>query len=68
MGDAKTPVRVDAKSFQEPLAWLAETIFEKVFREGVKHAGWPQFVAEDIAMMFAILPQHLQLTLLSQRR
>ena len=51
MGDEKIPVRVDAKSFQEPLAWLAETIFEKVFREGAKHAGLPQFAAEDIAMM-----------------
>jgi hypothetical protein len=42
---------VDAKSFQEPLAWLSETVFEKVFREGVSHVGWPHYVAEDIAMM-----------------
>jgi hypothetical protein len=51
MSDTKSPVRVDAKSFQEPLARLAETIFEKVFREGVSSVGWPQFVSEDVAMM-----------------
>lgn len=45
------PVRVVAKSFQEPLAWLSETVLEKVFREGVSHVGWPHYVAEDIAMM-----------------
>src|ERR1035437_7625828 len=51
MSDTTAKVRVDAKSFQEPLAWLSETVFEKVFREGVSHVGWPQYVAEDIAMM-----------------
>jgi hypothetical protein len=51
MSDTKPPVRIDAKSFQEPLAWLAETIFEKVFREGVSWVGWPQYVSEDISMM-----------------
>jgi hypothetical protein len=51
MSDTTAKVRVDAKSFQEPLAWLSETVFEKVFREGVFHVGWPQYVAEDIAMM-----------------
>jgi hypothetical protein len=51
MSDSKPPARVEAKSFQEPLAWLAETIFEKVFREGVSCVGWPQYVSDDISMM-----------------
>jgi hypothetical protein len=51
MSDRKTPIRVEAKTFQEPLAWLAETMFEEVFREGVSRVGWPRYVSEDISMM-----------------
>jgi hypothetical protein len=51
MSKTDTSARINAKSFQEPLAQLAETVFEKVFREGVSHVGWPQYVAEDIAML-----------------
>lgn len=44
-------VRVDAKTFQEPLDKLCNTMVQKVFREGVSHVQWPQCVSEDIAMM-----------------
>lgn len=44
-------IRVDARAFQEPLARLADTIVEKVFREGVAYGGWPSCVSEDISMM-----------------
>jgi hypothetical protein len=51
MADSKAPARVNAKTFQEPLAQLAETVFEKVFREGFSHVGWPKYVGEDISML-----------------
>jgi len=51
MDNATKVVRVDASSFQHDLAWLAQTIVEKVFREGVSQNGWPPFVSEDIATM-----------------
>jgi hypothetical protein len=44
------PIRIDAHSFQEPLAFLCQTMVEKVFREGAQ-TGWPACVSEDIAMM-----------------
>lgn len=51
MEDATRVVRVDASSFQHDLAWLAQTMVEKVFREGASQSGWPPFVSEDIATM-----------------
>ncbi len=45
------PVRVDAKTFQEPLSALAETMVQKVFREGKSHCGFPENMHDDIAMM-----------------
>jgi hypothetical protein len=42
---------IDAKTFQEPLAKLAETIVEKVKREGPAILRAPFFVAEDLCMM-----------------
>jgi hypothetical protein len=50
MSEPKPPIRVDAHAFQEDLSWLAETMFQKVFREG-RSAGLPEFVAGDIALM-----------------
>jgi len=44
-------VKVDARSFQEPLAKLADTLVQKVFREGSDHLRAPAFVGEDIAIM-----------------
>ena len=43
--------RINAKTFQEPLAKLAETIAQKVRREGPQHLKPPSFVAEDLFMM-----------------
>jgi hypothetical protein len=45
------PVKVDAKTFQEPLSALAETMVQKVFREGKAHCGMPENTHDDIAMM-----------------
>jgi hypothetical protein len=42
-------VRIDAKTFQEPLGLLAATMVEKVFREGVRHIAGPSYAGEDIA-------------------
>ena len=51
-GDEDNPmVRVDAGSFQEPLAKLAETMVQKVFREGSNHLRAPSFVGEDISII-----------------
>jgi hypothetical protein len=44
-------IRVDAKSFQEPLALLAETMVQQVFREGQSHCGMPGNMHDDITMM-----------------
>jgi hypothetical protein len=51
MPETEEPVRVDAKTFQEPLAFLVETMVQKVHREGTKHAGLPATVSDDFAMM-----------------
>ena len=51
MADESESIRVDAKSFQHDLAWLTEAMVEKVFREGAKQVGWPDFAFEDFAMM-----------------
>lgn len=44
-------VRVDAKTFQEPLALLTETMVQKVHREGTKHAGLPGSVSDDFSVL-----------------
>jgi hypothetical protein len=48
---ADRPVIVDAKSFQEDLAWLAETIANQVFTEGVPKGGWTIFVSQDLTVL-----------------
>lgn len=54
-------VRVDARSFQEPLAKLAETMVQKVFREGSDHLHAPSFVGQDVAIVLrhALSTYHL---------
>jgi hypothetical protein len=42
---------IDAKTFVEPLASLAETMAQKVHREGVQYLRAPKFVSEDIFMI-----------------
>jgi hypothetical protein len=42
-------VRINARTFQEPLGLLAATMAEKVFREGRTHIAGPPYVGEDIA-------------------
>ena len=44
-------IRIDAKTFQDPLGKLAETIVQKVYREGRQHIAGPPYVAEDIAIL-----------------
>jgi hypothetical protein len=53
--------RIDAKTFQEPLAKLAEAIAQKVIREGSRHLIAPDYVAGDLFMMIrqAIATYHL---------
>jgi hypothetical protein len=48
--------RINAKTFQEPLAKLAEVMAQKVRREGAAHLNAPAFVAED---MFTMIRQAL---------
>jgi hypothetical protein len=48
--------RINAKTFQEPLAKLAEVIAQKVSREGAHYLRAPDFVAND---MFTIIRQAL---------
>jgi hypothetical protein len=43
--------RIDAKRFQEPLWKLAETIAQKVKREGSRYLNAPEFVKDDLFMM-----------------
>jgi len=51
MAEDARVVKLDAKLFQEPLARLAETMVQKVFREGSAHLGAPPFVGEDMAVI-----------------
>src|SRR5260370_35541373 len=51
MAETEEPIRVDAKTFQEPLRRLTEAMVQKVFREGGTQLSDPPYVAEDIAMM-----------------
>lgn len=45
--------RINAKTFQEPLWKLAETMAQKVKREGIRYLPGPSFVADDIYMMIS---------------
>lgn len=51
MPEDNVTVRVDARTFQEPLGRLAATMVEMVFREGYKHIAGPPYAGEDIAAM-----------------
>src|SRR5258707_13479380 len=51
MPQAKENGRIDAGTFQEPLASLAQTMVQKVFREGIAQCGWPSCVSDDITMI-----------------
>ncbi len=51
MQDTSKAVRVDAKTFQKPIARLADVMVEKAFREGAARCGWPACVSEDVPMM-----------------
>jgi len=51
MPQERMPIRVDAMTFQEPLARLADVRVEKVFRESAAQCGWPGCVSEDVSMM-----------------
>jgi hypothetical protein len=59
--DLNDKPRIDAKTFQEPLAKLAEVIAQKVRREGAQNLHTPQFVAEDVFTMIrqALATYHL---------
>src|SRR5215472_17305745 len=43
--------RIEARTFQEPLAKLAEAISQMVMREGHRYLRAPGFVSQDIFMM-----------------
>ena len=49
--DLKDKPRINANTFQEPLAKLAETIAQKVWREAAQRWNAPQYVAEDVFTM-----------------
>ena len=51
MSRADGKIIIDAKTFQELLGKLTQTMVEKVFREGRTHIGGPDFVGGDIAIM-----------------
>src|SRR5216684_294214 len=44
-------VMINAKTFQEPLGKLAETMAQKIRREGAARLPAPQFVADDFHVM-----------------
>jgi hypothetical protein len=44
-------IRIDAKTFQEPLGKLAATMVEKVYREGPEHIPGPEFVKDDLTTL-----------------
>ncbi len=45
-------VQIDAaKTFQEDLACLGETMVNQVFTEGTQRGGWSVFVSQDISVM-----------------
>jgi hypothetical protein len=49
--DLDNKPKVNAKTFQEPLCRLAETMAQVMKREGWKYLPGPAFVSEDIHMM-----------------
>jgi len=51
MAEAEDRIPVNAKTFQEPLGKLGETIVQKLMREGKNHFNAPASVSDDIAMM-----------------
>jgi|ERR1035438_9412119 hypothetical protein len=51
MQPTENAIRIAARTFQDDLARLTDTLVEKVFREGAAQVGWPAYVSEDIAMM-----------------
>jgi hypothetical protein len=51
MSETDEQIRVNANTFQAPLAHLAETMVQKVFREGVSYCAWPACVSDDVSMM-----------------
>ena len=51
MAETAKRIRVDAKTFQEPLSQLVQTMVEKVFREGAAKGGWLPHVSEDVSML-----------------
>jgi hypothetical protein len=44
-------IRIDAKTFQEPVWKLAETMAQKVRREGAAYLRGPEHIADDIFVM-----------------
>jgi hypothetical protein len=61
MPASDSSVNVDAKTFQEPLSALAETMVQKVFREGTSHCSLLENMRDDIVMMlrYALSIYHL---------
>ena len=51
MPESEEQVHVDAKTFQEPLAFLVETVVQKVFREGGVQSGFSPDLCADFATM-----------------
>jgi hypothetical protein len=45
------PIRIDAKTFQEPLGLIASTMVEKVYREGDQHISGAWYVSGDLATL-----------------
>jgi hypothetical protein len=42
---------IDAKTFQDALDRLADTMVQKVARESVNVCGWPEYTSVDAATM-----------------
>lgn len=50
MAEVRT-IRIDAKTFQEPLGRLAATMVHKVYLEGLQHIPGPEWAKDDIATL-----------------
>jgi hypothetical protein len=63
-------IRIDAKTFQEQLGKLAETIAQKVRREGSRHLDAPEYVSDDLFMMIrqSVATYHLMFYLYADER
>ena len=44
-------VVIDASTYQQPLLEVAETVAQKVYREGGQHLNAPAFVTTDLFVM-----------------